>query len=197
MNRRIPTTVFNDAWLKRIIAGIRRATLFKHKKRATPLTPDLLRLATAPYASFTQVNNVNIDAAFKLAFSGFLRSGEFMANNKLNKHTSENTKLTRSNITFGPNNKHILLRLKRSKTDLLHKGVKIVIAATGENICPVKALRRLWALDPQPPSAPLFRLARSSFKYSVVILMLQHRLAQANVPNHKTYQGHSFRREAA
>jgi hypothetical protein len=71
-----------------------------------------------------------------------------MADNKLNKHISENTKLTRSNVTFGPNNEHILLRLKRSKTDLLHKRVEIVIAATGEDICPVKALRRLWALDP-------------------------------------------------
>jgi hypothetical protein len=108
-----------------------------------PLTPDLLKLATTPYASFTQVNNVNIDTAFKLAFLGFLRSGEFMADNRLNKHTSENIKLTRSNITFGPNNKHILLRLKRSKTNLLHKEVKIVIATTGEDICPVKALRRL------------------------------------------------------
>jgi hypothetical protein len=105
-----------------------------------PLTPNLLRLATAPYASFTQVDNVNINAVFKLAFLGFLRSGEFIANNRLNKHISENTKLTQSNVTFGLNNKHILLRLKRSKTNLLHKGVKIVIAATGENICLVKAL---------------------------------------------------------
>jgi hypothetical protein len=144
----MPTTVFNDAWLKRIIAGIRRATLFKHKKRATPLTPNLLRLATAPHASFTQVDNVNINAAFKLAFSGFLRSGEFMADDRLNKHISENTKLIRSDVTFGLNNEHILLRLKHSKTDLLHKRVKIVIAAIGKDICLVKALRRLWALDP-------------------------------------------------
>jgi hypothetical protein len=139
----MPTTVFDDVWLKRIMAGIRHAILFKHKKRATPLTPDLLRLATAPHASFTQVNNVNIDAVFKLAFLGFLRSGEFMADNRLNEHISENTKLTRSDVTFGLNNKHILLRLKRSKTDLLHKEVEIVITATGEDICPVKALHRL------------------------------------------------------
>jgi hypothetical protein len=143
----MPTTVFDDVWLKRIIAGIRCATLFKHKKRATPLTPDLLRLATASHTSFTQVNNVNINAVFKLAFLGFLQSGEFMADNRLNKHTSENTKLIQSNVTFGLNNKHILLWLKRSKTNLLHKRVEIVITATGENICPVKALRRLWALD--------------------------------------------------
>jgi hypothetical protein len=100
------------------MAGIRRATLFKHRKRATPLTPDMLRLATAPYASSTQVDDVNIDTAFKLAFSGFLRSGEFIADDRLNKHTAKNTKLTRSNITFRPNDEHILLRLKRSKTDL-------------------------------------------------------------------------------
>jgi hypothetical protein len=63
-----------------------------------------------------------------------------MADNKLNKHTSENTKLTQFDVTFGLNNKHILLWLKRSKTDLLHKRVEIVIAATGKNICLVKAL---------------------------------------------------------
>jgi hypothetical protein len=71
-----------------------------------------------------------------------------MADNRLNKHILENTKLTQFIITFGPNNEHILLRLKRSKTHLLHKRVKIVIAATGKNICLVKALCRLWALDP-------------------------------------------------
>jgi hypothetical protein len=71
-----------------------------------------------------------------------------MADNRLNKHTLENTKLIRSNVTFGFNNEHIILRLKRSKTDLLHTGVEIVIAATGEDICLVKALCRLWALDP-------------------------------------------------
>jgi hypothetical protein len=136
----MPTTVFNNVWLKRIIAGIHCATLFKHKKKAMSLTPDLLRLATASYASFTQVNNVNINAVFKLAFLGFLRSREFIANNKLNKHISENTKLTQFNVTFGLNNKHILFWLKRSKTNLLYKGVEIVIAATDKNICLVKAL---------------------------------------------------------
>jgi hypothetical protein len=104
-----------------------------------PLTLNLLRLATALHASFTQVNNVNINAAFKLAFLGFLRSGEFMADNKLNKHISENTNLTQSNITFGLNNKHILFWLKHSKTDLLYKRVKIVITTTGKDICLVKA----------------------------------------------------------
>jgi hypothetical protein len=100
------------------MAGIRRASLFKHRKRATPLTPDMLRLVIAPYASSTQVDDVNINTAFKLAFLSFLWSGEFIADNKLNKHTAKNTKLTRSNIIFRPNDKHILLRLKRSKTDL-------------------------------------------------------------------------------
>jgi hypothetical protein len=137
------TTVFDNVWIKRIIAGIRRVTLFKHKKKATSLTLDLLRLVTAPHASFTQVNNVNINAAFKLAFLGFLRSREFMANNRLNKHTLKNTKLTQSDVTFGLNNKHILFRLKHSKTNLLHKEVEIVITATGKDICLVKAFCRL------------------------------------------------------
>ena len=67
-------------------------------------------------------------------------------------------KLTRGNIIFGDGDKHAIITLKRSKTDIKHKGVKIIIAATNSLTCPIKALRMLFEQDPQPQTKPLFRL---------------------------------------
>lgn len=68
------------------------------------------------------------------------------------------TKLTRSDITFLQDNQYVVLRLKRSKTDVKHTGVEIIIAATNDTTCPVLALRQLFMLGPQPSNALLFKL---------------------------------------
>ena len=94
-----------------------------------------------------------------MAWAGFLRSGEFTYSQKdlVSSRNFVNTKLTRSDITFDESSEYAILRLKRSKTDYDHKGVEIVLAATHDEICPVTALQDLFAVDKQPPSAPLFR----------------------------------------
>lgn len=66
------------------------------------------------------LQDLNINTAFKVAWAGFLCMGKFtytkaeLANRKL-------FNATRSDITFSQNNQYVVLRLKRSKTDVKHR----------------------------------------------------------------------------
>ena len=61
-----------------------------------------------------------------------------------NRLVFSNIKLFYLNITFSINNKHVILMLKQSKTNTLHKGVNIILAAIGTATCLVLALHQLW-----------------------------------------------------
>lgn len=89
------------------------------------------------YLPLISCDDVNVNAAFKLAFAGFLRTGEFT-------HTKERAadsqafamaNLSRSDVRLAAD--HATVRPKRSKTDKLRQGVTIVVAATGEHNYPV------------------------------------------------------------
>ena len=94
-----------------------------------------------------------------------------------NRKLFSETKLTRNNITFSENDQHVVLQLKRSKTDVKYTGVEIIIAATNDSLCPVSALRKLFMLDSQPNNVPLFSLAGgAAFARNLVIEILCQRL---------------------
>ena len=112
------------------------------------------------------------------------------------KATFAETGLTRSDISFAEGDQYAILRLKRSKTDTEHTGVQIILAATGEQTCPVAALRRLFIQDPRPANAPLFRLQSFAFSRQGVVNILKQRIAAAGFPK-SNYSGHSFRKGAA
>jgi hypothetical protein len=88
------------------------------------------------------INNINFVVAAKVAFAGFLQSGEFTYDSLdlQDLRTFQQTRLLRSDITFRDLDDHAIISLKRSKTDYNHKGVEIVVAATGSSTCPVQAL---------------------------------------------------------
>lgn len=68
-----PTAVFKSPTLDRLIQGAR--SLFQGPRRERlPITQELLTTVT-PTAN--SLDDLNINAAFKLAFAGFLRMGEF------------------------------------------------------------------------------------------------------------------------
>jgi hypothetical protein len=97
------------------------------------------------------INNINFVVAAKVAFAGFLRSGEltYDSSDLQDLRTFQQTRLVRSDITFGDLDDHAIISLKRSKTNYNHEGVETVVAATGSFTCPFQALRELFALDPQ------------------------------------------------
>ena len=89
----------------------------------------------------------------------------------------------------------MILRLKRSKTDVDHQGVAITIAASGQPECPVRAMKHLLEKDPQPGNAPLFRFERSAFTSYAVRNELKKRVTALSF-NSKLYNRHSFRKGA-
>ncbi|KAF1987339.1 hypothetical protein K402DRAFT_313535, partial [Aulographum hederae CBS 113979] len=119
----------------------------------------------------------NIDAAFTLAFAGFLRMGEITYTLEDLRKPAEFAarKATRGDITFLESS--MIFHLKRSKCDKRHEGVKIVVAEVGGPTCPVKAMIRLFNRDPQPLTAPLFNLGNGRpFTSSSARAILSQRL---------------------
>jgi hypothetical protein len=122
-----------------------------------------------------KIDEVNIVAVATVAYGGFLRSGEFTyeAKDLQDKRAFASTSLLRSDITFGDVDEHVILSLKRSKTDYDHVGVDIVIATTGNSTCPVRALRRLFKEDSQPMDSPLFRLSLGALLYNKFFVIVR------------------------
>lgn len=197
IDRNLPTDAFSSLRIKRILGGAR--SLFPQiKKERLPITKDILEKITSVVP--ISIEDHNIDTAFKVAWAGFLRMGEFTYTNAESQaRTFADTKLTRSDITFSKGDQHTILRLKRNKTDVNHTGVEIILAATHDKNCPVTALRTLFIRDPQPRTAPLFRLTGKStaFARKSVLDFLQERLRAHNIITPKSYTGHSFRKRAA
>ena len=197
VDRNFPTHAFSSPRIHRILSGAR--SLFPHiKKDRLPITKEILEKITSVIP--ISIEDLNIDTAFKVAWAGFLRMGEFTYTSaEAQARTFVDTKLTRSDITFSEGDQHAILRLKRSKTDVNHTGVEIILAATNDKTCPVTALRTLFIRDPQPRTAPLFRLTGHStaFARKPVIDILQERLRVHNIITAKSYTGHSFRKGAA
>ena len=169
------------------------ARLFpKEKRNRQSIRKEVLQRITA--SSSESIRDLNLSAAFKLAFAAFLRLGEIT-------HTKADLKMenfsrirtTRSDIVFAGD--HLIFRLKGSKTDLLNRGVEIVVARTREPTCAYEALQELFKRDRKPPKAPLFSLG-TSFHREAVVAALKQRL-QAVGEDDATYNGHSFRKGAA
>jgi hypothetical protein len=189
------TSAFSSETLRRIIKGAHN--IFGYEKRVRcPITRDILEMITASQA--TTPLDANLRACYLLAFAAFLRLGEVTYNpaDVLNKTRFLQTKVTRSCIRFSPNYDHLTLYLKRSKTDVDHKGVTILVAAIEGPFCTIAAMRHLFVMDPQPNDAPLFNFNGLPFTKDRLQKALKASLQYANVPT----QGltlHSFRKGAA
>lgn len=84
-----------------------------------PITKDILTTITA--LSPTNINELNLDAAFKVAWAGFMRLGEITYTQTERKSVSfKDLHLTRSDVTFSEQDQYATLRLKRRKTDVNH-----------------------------------------------------------------------------
>lgn len=167
IDKRLSLKSFDDPRMAFIIKGRKR--LFPSKKRnRLPITQDILEKITKdkPHT----VTQVNIETAFKVAWAGFMRMGELTYTAvDAKKATFAETGLTRSDISFAEEDLYAILRLKRSKTDIEHTGVQIILAATDERTFPVVALRRLFIQDPRPANDSLFCLQSAAFSRQGIV----------------------------
>jgi hypothetical protein len=193
IDQRLPVDVFDSLWLRRIMHGY-RATFPSSIRKRLPITKPILTSITSKVSS---LDDMNASVAFSVAWAGFLRMGEITYNVPPSRDpTFTATKVTRSDITFAVNDQYAILRLKRSKTDRDYTGVEVVLAATNEPTCPVRALRLLFTHDVQPQAAPLFRFQDTTFTRAALVKTLRTRLNEGGF-NNAQYSGHSLRRGAA
>jgi hypothetical protein len=92
----------------------------------------------------------------------------------------------------------VILTLPASKVDQFHIGVEIYLAQSPLSpLCPVTALRALFAHYPASPHAPLFiRSFNQPFDKSFFIRVMHHLLLDAGIST-AGYSGHSLRKGAA
>lgn len=198
VDRQLNLSPFEDEHVRRLVKGARNLFPQAQKRERFPITKDLLtRLLSADVALEGRIDSIHLSASFALAFAAFLRMGEFTYTAaQAGSRAFAHTQLTRGDIHFAEGLDYITLTLKRSKTDRDNQGVSIVIAAVpGDPACPVTLIRRLFGIDPQPPTAPLFRFSSRVFTRPAVINALHVRLNRLNV-NIKGFSGHSFRKGA-
>lgn len=194
IDRRLSLKGIDNPRMALIIKGVKR--LFPSKKRnRLPITKDILEKITEDEP--LTMEDLNVDTAFKVAWAGFMQRGKLTYTAAgLKKDLFKDTKLTRSDISFAEGDQYAILRLKRSKTDIEHTGVQIILAVIGEPTCPVSALRRLFIQDPRPSDAPPFRLSSFAFSGQKVVSILKKRIAKAGL-SESDVSGHSFRKGAA
>ena len=177
--------------LERMIAGVRRLRGEAGTQERLPITKDLL-LQMLPHLSQRTREGATLYASFCLAFAAFLRIGEFTYS--LKDRTADFSKwfLTRRSMRLFDN--HLELTLPASKTDPFRRGVTLTIAASGDDACPVEAIRYLFRRWKAPLDSPLFETA-GGFTRELVIGQVRQNLALLGIKGH--YSGHSFRRGAA
>lgn len=68
------------------------------------------------------------------------------------------TGLIKTDISFAKGDQYTILRLNKSKIDMEHTEVLIILAAIGKCICQVTTLRHQFIQDPYIADAPLLHL---------------------------------------
>lgn len=110
-------------------------------KKKEPITPDLLQKM---YDKFFNIRNVYFQrtiCACLLSFSGFIRISELL-------------NLRRSDIQFFPS--YISVFIEKSKTDIYRDGNWLVIARTGNQLCPVQNLEYYLEWSAFSPDSKMF-----------------------------------------
>lgn len=197
----INCTAFLDPRLERTIQGIKRDHNEPSHRERTPLTqPHLLRLLQLLHTLI--YDTLVLRAAFTLAFSGFLRVGEFTyreADRQLGA-TFGKWYITKRSLKVSDNATHMELTLPASKTDPFRKGITLMIASTQDPGFLVQAMPQLLLTDAhRPHSAPLFCIGANdqrAFTREYVVTQLQQ-IAQMAGLGQSTWNGHCFRQEAA
>jgi integrase len=189
VDRGEPTDVFDDPRIKRIILGAQRVFGTTKIRERREITRDIL-LAIVP--TFTNSHDdINLRAAFTVAFSAFLRPGEFTWDKW--DELSFLTHVSRGSITF--KNDGAVLHLPKSKTDQFRKGCDIAIAPANDAACAVAALRILFQRYPRHDNEPLFARTLGPFDKRWIADNLTSSLLKAGL-DPTAYSGHSFRRGA-
>lgn len=117
--------------VKNILEGAKRSLSVPIKKKE-PITPDMLsQMFDRLYCENNLYNQRTISACL-LSYSGFLRVSELL-------------NLKTCDIQFFLS--HMSVFIQKSKTDIYRDGDRIIIARTGNKLCPVKNLESFFRME--------------------------------------------------
>lgn len=192
VDRGLDISVFDDERIKRIIKGAKRKIGIPTPRLRKEITKDIL-LSILPHLSKDTHDDLNIYAAFCIAFAAFLRCGEFTWDSW---HTDSHLSyLSRGSVQFQPHS--VILHLPSSKTDPFRHGISIPLARSPDATCPVTALSLLFTRYPSHSQTdPFFSRTLGPFNQTWVLSRLQSVLLAAGI-DPTGFSGHSFRRGAA
>lgn len=196
----LDTAMFNTPHLNLLVQGA--CNLFPGDLNTSgptrePLSRDLLLKLVSPDACHGEPprDTLNLNAAFCLAFAGFLRMGEFTWSlASLRSPGFSRRHLTHRCVTMESGALSVVLPF--SKTDIKHQGIRIPIAATNDGVCPVFHMSRIIQTEDTSLDLPLFSLQRGCFSRAMVLARLKARLLRLGLPV-SNIKGHSFRKGAA
>ena len=180
--------------LSQVLKGIKRSITIKPSRaERLPITPPELR-------SLRQYIKANITSrddqcmlwcASAFAFYGFLRVSEY-TNPKQRLHDKNSRTLTCQDISSSSD--HVLIRLKKSKTDQYQQGATVTISRNDTHLCPVRAYFKYSAVRGSA-HGPFFRFANNTWLTPQAFnKFIRHALP---CEPSGTYSSHSFRIGAA
>ena len=161
INRHLSLKTFNTSHITLINKGGKKLFL-KQKAMRLPIIKDILKniMVNKPF----NIDKLNIDTEFKVAWAGFLRLEKIMyINIELKKTSFSSTKVTRSNISFAKGNQYEVFYFKQSKTNTKYIEVQIIFALKSEKIYLIAALIRLYTLNLLSANISFFRLSSRVF----------------------------------
>ena len=183
--------------LQYVLKGARRRLAGRPKRTRLPITPEILQQLRGSWERHpVRADASMLWAAATLCFFAFLRTGEAVA-------PSDTGFDPRYHLAYGDVRVNSIcdpswmeVHIKRSKVDQFAEGIKLVVGATGSDLCPVAAMLGYLVQRGNSPG-PLFvfedgrLLTRDRF-----VSALRLALADAGIDS-SSYSGHSFRVGAA
>lgn len=182
--------------LKLVQSGVRRERAYSAPSTTAtrlPITPHLLGLLR-PVQSPHSDDERLVWAAASLCFFGFFRSGEITVPSV--SAFDERVHLSWGDVSISEDGRSLRVFLKRSKTDQLMRGTEVFIGATGDNLCPVTAMRDYVARRGSSTGAFFRQSDGTPLTKTRFVDMVRLALARAGVAT-SGYSGHSFRIGAA
>ena len=158
-----------------------------------PITPLLLRHLRPPSTDPSYDERL-LWATAAVCFFGFFRAGEITV-------PSASAFDARINLSWGDvsireDGRALRVFLKRSKTDQYGRGTEVFIGSTGDELCPVHAVRSYVARRGDSPGAFFCSAEGVPLSKSRFVELVRSALTRAGVPI-AGYSGHSFRIGAA
>ena len=158
-----------------------------------PITPHILR-RLRPSPGSRSYDECLLWAAATVCFFGFFRAGEITVPSA--PAFDARVHLAWGDVAISDDNRVLRVLLKRSKTDQFMRGVEVFIGATGNDLCPVDAVREYVARRGTSPGS-FFRVAEGvPLTKTRFVELVRSALTRAGVPV-DGYSGHSFRIGAA